>query len=206
MENTMKRKIIFLLIATAILSASASIPAYGQKTNVNELKRRILKQVRTATPQPAVELAMSDTDGESRMAGFYDLPKNSLAGTWEVILTFSDQSKVHSTLQIMPGANPGEGSALHASEFSLAPPNPTVPEQGSWRFVTGNQFVASYYGYSFDENLQPFGKIGFRHVIWMDRHAAHFTGRAIFEVLDNNGNVLFTDQVLTEGTLQRARL
>ena len=104
----------------------------------------------------------------------------------------------------MAGAADGEGSALHASEFSLAPPSPTLPEQGSWEFVRGRKFIASYYGYSFDELLQPFGKIGFRHAITLSPNQETFTGEAVFEVLDLNGQVLFSDTVTTAGVRQHA--
>jgi hypothetical protein len=93
---------------------------------------------------------------------------------------------------------------LHASEFSFAPPNPTLPEQGSWQHVQGREFLASYFGYSYDELFQPFGKIGFRgHIIGLSKNQQSFTGKATFEVIDNSGQVLFSDNITTSGVRQR---
>src|SRR5581483_3372966 len=110
---------------------------------------------------------------------------------------------VRSTLQVFPGPADGEGSVIHASEFSLTPPSPTLPEQGSWQYKGGTQFVASYYGYSFNEDLSPFGKIGFRHLITVGSNPDVFTGQAVFQVIDLNGQILFFDTFQTRGVRQR---
>jgi hypothetical protein len=84
-------------------------------------------------------------------------------------------------------------------------PNPTSNEQGVWRHTGGLQFVASYRGYAVDEKLEkPFGTIGFRHAITLDSNQETFTGRAVFEVIDASGQVLFSDNIQTHGVRQRA--
>jgi hypothetical protein len=128
-----------------------------------------------------------------------------LEGTWDVVLTFGDGSQVRSVLTAIPGSTPDRGSVVHSAELSLAPPNPTLPEQGAWRRAGHRRFVASYRGFAFDEASQPFGRIGFRHVITLDKNAMTFTGQAVFEVIDRDGNVLFSDPaVQSYGVRQRA--
>jgi hypothetical protein len=125
-----------------------------------------------------------------------DGPKPSpyrLEGTWDVVLTFGDGSQVRSVLTVIPGITPDGGSIVHSAELSLVPPNPTLPEQGAWRRAGHRRFVASYRGFAFDEALQPFGRIGFRHAITLSKNALSFTGQAVFEVIDRDGNVLFSD-------------
>lgn len=187
----MKRVFIIVLTLAAAMSMSS---VYGQAGKASQFKSRIVEQA----PPAVMETAGDDSDKIQRYA-----TQRALAGTWDVVLTFSDGSIARSTLQILPGAADGEGSTLHASEFSLAPPNPTVPEQGSWRHISRNKFVASYYGYSFDEQLQPFGKIGFRHSITLSTDQDRFTGQAVFEVVDRDGKILFTDNVTSTGVRQR---
>jgi len=84
------------------------------------------------------------------------------------------------------------------------PPNPTLPEQGVWEYIGGQQFISSYRGYSFTEDLLPFGFIGFRHAITMSADQESFTGHAVFEVLDGSGQVLFSDTLQTRAVRQRA--
>lgn len=198
----MKNVISMVLVVTAMFAATFCVSAQARPGGAAELKQRILEQIKSGRPADRMTKQVTVPDEERAQSV---LPqKNALAGTWDLVLTFSDGSQVRSTLQIMPGAVEGEGSALHASEFSLVPPNPTLPEQGSWRHLRGDQFLASYYGYSFDDQLQPFGKIGFRsHVITINFNPDYFTGRAVFEVLDGAGNVLFSDNVETAGSRQR---
>jgi hypothetical protein len=203
----MKNKIFTILTIIAALSAM-TIAATAQTTasRMADFKRGITVEInRGASPQPAGPAKpFTDEGARAQPLGPTYEKKNALAGTWDVVLTFGDGSEVKSTLQIMPGAGEGEGSAIHASMFSLAPPSPTLPEQGSWRYVRGDQFIASYYGYSFDEQLQPFGKIGFRHSITLGNDQSTFTGQAVFEVIDLDGNILFTDNCTTKGVRQRA--
>jgi hypothetical protein len=105
----------------------------------------------------------------------------------------------------MPGRVDGEGSVLHAAEASLLLPNPTTPEQGAWQHNSGLQFVASYFGYAVDEKFEkPFGKIGFRHLIDVNADQQSFTGRAVLEVIDGTGTVVFSDNLRTSGVRQRA--
>ena len=129
---------------------------------------------------------------------------NRLEGTWDVILTFSDGSQVKSVLNIAAGRSPNEGSVVHSAEPSFAPPNPTLPEQGAWRRTGRRTFVASYHGFSYTETFQPFGRIGFRHAITLDKNGKTFTGQAVFEVIDASGTVLFSDNVQSAGVRQRA--
>jgi hypothetical protein len=199
----MKFKSYFLLVGLATLMIASVAVAQGQTNRAAGLKRRIADQVVTGARKPTGDQPKKDLKEDDNKSGNY-APKNALAGTWDLVLTFGDGSQARSTLQIILGAADGEGSALHASEFSLAPPNPTLPEQGSWRNVRKNKFIASYYGYSFDELLQPFGKIGFRHAITLSPDQETFTGEAVFEVLDLTGQVLFSDTITTSGTRQHA--
>lgn len=197
---------ILVLIGLVIISMSA---AQAQSNGSAELKKRIFAQIASGVRSQAAGSTM-DIQSQSVEAGadghvgiLANYPKkNALIGTWSLILTASDNSEVRSTLQILPGGKDGEGSAIHASEFSLAPPSPTLPEQGSWEFVGGTQFIASYYGYSFDEQLAPFGRIGFRHAITMSANQESFTGHAVFEVIDLTGQVLFSDTFQTRGVRQ----
>lgn len=199
----MKRTVILISMVAATLGMSITATAQAQNTQGSEFKRRILEQIKVAAEKTKAPVTTVPEDEAAQSIQVYS-PKNVLAGTWDLIITFSDGSNVRSTLQIMPGAGDGEGSALHASEFSLAPPSPTLPEQGSWRYLRGDQFVASYFGYSFDEKLQPFGRIGFRHIITINFNPNYFTGRAVFEVIDLEGHVLFSDNVKTFGVRHKA--
>lgn len=125
-----------------------------------------------------------------------DGPKQSqyrLEGTWDVLLTLGDGTQFQSVLTIIPGSTPDGGSVLHSTDVSLRPPHPTLPEQGVWRREGYRRFVASYHGFSFDENLQPFGRIGFRQTITLNKNAQSFTGQAVFEEIDRDGNVVFSD-------------
>lgn len=201
----MKSILMTVSIVAATLALSM-ITTYGQTSQASQLKRRIMEQARTAVPKaPVAAPVKAEHDAEESLVppSRFNVPRNSLAGTWDLVLTFSDGTEVPSTLQIMSGATEGDGAALHASPFSFTPPNPTLPEQGSWRYLRRNEFVASYYGYSYDEQLQPFGKIGFRHAITMARDLDHFTGEAVFEVIDLDGNVLFSDNITSAGVRQR---
>ncbi len=199
----MKRIFAIFSIVTATVVVTMTTTTYGQSSRVSEFKRRLIEQVNTAATKPSAESAKAADDEGMQSSRNYPL-KNALVGTWDMVITFSDGVEVKSTLQILPGADLGEGSAIHASELSLAPPSPTLPEQGSWRYYQGEQFITSYAGYSFDEQLQPFGKVGFRHLITLGFNQEYFTGRAVFEVVDLTGKVLFSDKVHTVGKRHRA--
>ncbi|HJQ27613.1 MAG TPA: hypothetical protein VKA60_27245 [Blastocatellia bacterium] len=202
------QRIFSTLIFTALVILSAA-SAQAQSRGVAELKKRIMAEIAAGTYRQAVEpveAASLATEPSimkevSPLASFPK--KQALVGTWDVIITFADGTPVKSTLQVFPGPADGEGSVIHASEFSFTPPNPTLPEQGSWQYTGGTQFVASYYGYSYAEDLSPFGKIGFRHLITVGANPDLFTGRAVFEVIDASGQVLFSDTVQTRGVRQR---
>jgi len=200
----MKSRLFTVLAILAALTALAiGASAQGQGSRISELKRRVAEQVKSGAKMQTTKPVAEAEDKNDTISRGYPA-KNALAGTWDLTLTFSDGSNVESTLQIMAGPADGEGSALHASIFSFAPPNPTLPEQGAWRYVRGSHFVASYYGYSYDEQFQPFGKIGFRHKIILGANQNEFMGEAVFEVIDLEGHVLFTDNVTTKGVRQRA--
>jgi hypothetical protein len=149
--------------------------------------------VLTALASPALA-----ADQASQQATTY-----RLEGAWDLVLTFSDGSQVNSVLNVAAGPDANSGSVIHASALSFAPPNPTLPEQGSWRRTGARRFVASYYGYSYDLSFNPFGRIGFKHAITLGQNGATFTGTAVFEVYE--GDVLvFSDQVQTSGVRQVA--
>jgi hypothetical protein len=200
------QKIFSMLILAALMVISTSV-ARAQGNGAAELKRRIVAQIgsgtRTQTGDNAVEAA-SSVASEGVVATATGDKKKGLLGTWNVTLTFSDGSQVKSTLQVFPGRSSTEGSVIHASEFSFAPPNPTLPEQGVWEYVGGREFIASYRGYSYTEQLEPFGFIGFRHAITVSSDQESFTGQAVFEVIDGSGQVLFSDHCQTRGVRQHA--
>ena len=203
---------LFSIIAPIGLMIISAVSTHAQNNGAVELKKRIFAQIASGSRPQAAEISAVAEEatrieplaaGQIGILGAYP-KKNALVGTWNVTLIFGDGTEVRSTLQIAPGAFDGEGSAVHASEFSLTPPNPTLPEQGSWQYLGGTRFIASYYGYSFDEQFAPFGKIGFRHAITMDGSQESFTGQAVFEVIDGTGQVLFSDNLRTRGVRHHA--
>jgi hypothetical protein len=210
-EPIMKLQRIFsTLILTALVIFSA-VSAHAQNGGAMELKKRIFAEIaagnrgRAVAPEAEAEpfsIASRVTEEAGPLAAFPK--KQALVGTWDVIITFADGTGVKSTLQVFPGPAEGEGSVIHASEFSFTPPNPTLPEQGSWRYAGGTQFIASYFGYSYNEDLSPFGKIGFRHSITIGADPDTFNGVAVFSVIDGTGQVVFSDTVHTHGVRQRA--
>jgi hypothetical protein len=208
----MKLQKIFSILVFAGLMMIASANIYAQNSGVGELKKRILEKIASGTPAPAAESRVNTEVPtanplpiEQSIAPAAAFPKrNALIGIWNVTLTFGDGVQVKSALQVMPGAAEGLGTVLHSSEFSFTLPNPTLPEQGAWEHVAGARFIASYYGFSYTEQFAPFGKIGFRHAITMDSNQESFTGQAIIEGFDTNGQLLFSDTCQTRGVRQRA--
>jgi hypothetical protein len=206
----MKQQKIFSILVLTGLLIIASASARAQNGGAAELKKRIFEQMASgAKGRVAEKVVQPDTQAFELAAiqasdALANFPKkNALVGTWDVTSTFSDGGQARSTLQIMPGAAEGQGNVLHASEFSLTLPNPTLPEQGVWEY-SGNQFIASYRGYAFTENFEPFGFIGFRHAITVSANQESFTGRAVFEVFDATGQVLFSTTCQTRGVRQHA--
>jgi hypothetical protein len=203
-------RIFSTLILTALLALAAA-SARAQNGGAVELKKRIAAAIAAGDRGP-LGAKVSDQEAlaaEPLSAQKGDIQaafpkKQALVGTWDVVITTNDGSEVKSTLQIFPGPADGEGSVIHASEFSFTLPNPTLPEQGSWRYAGGTQFIASYFGYSYNEDLSPFGKIGFRHSISIGADPDTFNGVAVFEVIDGSGQVVFSDTVHTHGVRQRA--
>lgn len=208
----MQRSNFLFAIAIAAFIALLSTPVPAQTSGVAALKKRIAEQITTGTPvqpaetveiaNPAVELLFAQQGG---ILDVVERQKRALLGTWDLTLTFGDGSSVKSTLNVFPGRNDNEGSVLHAAEASLLLPNPTTPEQGVWQHAGGLQFIASYRGYAVDATFEhPAGTIGFRHAITINPDQESFTGRAVFEVKDDKGAVVFSDNITTRGTRQRA--
>jgi hypothetical protein len=131
--------------------------------------------------------------------------KDALVGTWDLVITFSDQSQVKSVLTVIPGRTEGEGSVLHAAEASLLLPNPTTTEQGAWAHLGHRLFVESHFGFAVDGSFTvPAGRIGFRqHQITVHPSGETFRGTATFEVRDPAGVVVFSDQIQSVGRRQR---
>lgn len=207
----MQRNKFFCAFAITALIALTSITSLAQSSGAAALKKRIAEQVATGTPVQSVETLESanpSTEFLVAQQGIIDIierQKRALLGTWDLTLTFSDGSSVKSTLNVFPGRNDGDGSVLHAAEASLLLPNPTTPEQGVWQHAGGLQFIASYRGYAVDATFEhPAGTIGFRHAITINPDQESFTGRAKFEVKDDKGEVVFSDNITTKGTRQRA--
>jgi hypothetical protein len=208
----MKHRNLLFAIAAAALIVLSSTSTWAQPSGASEWKKRVFEQVTSgASRQPvenvepastAIELLAPSRDG---LGDILARQKNALIGAWDLTLIFSDGSQAKSTLSIFPGRADGEGLALHAAEASLLLPNPTTPEQGAWQHNGGAQFIASYRGYAVDEKFEhPFGRIGFRHAITLNTDQQTFTGMAVFEVIDAEGKVVFSDNVQTRGVRQRA--
>ncbi|MFN7946579.1 MAG: hypothetical protein U0Z53_14610 [Blastocatellia bacterium] len=226
------QKIFSALFIMALMFISITA-AQAQESGAAELRKRIREQItsgartqpvrnsETAGPQERENKAAPDSQADrsaeaatqitETTAQQNGLPtiiarlKDALIGAWDLTLTFSDGSQVKSTLSVFPGRTNGEGTIIHAAEASLLLPNPTTPEQGAWRHNGGLQFIASYRGYAVDEKFEkPFGTIGFRHAITLNADQESFTGHAVFEVIDAEGNVLFSDTVQTRGVRQHA--
>lgn len=207
----MQRSNIFFALAIAAFIALTSTTGFAQTGSVPALKKRIAEQIASgAHVQPAETLEIATLPVESVVAqqGIIDIlerQRRALLGTWDLTLTFGDGSSVKSTLNVFPGRNDSEGSVLHAAEATLLLPNPTTPEQGAWQHAGGLQFIASYRGYAVDATFEhPAGTIGFRHAITINQDQESFTGRAVFEVKDDKGEVVFSDNITTKGTRQRA--
>ncbi|MBI1760325.1 MAG: hypothetical protein HYR56_02720 [Acidobacteria bacterium] len=208
----MQRSNIFFALAITAFMALASTTGFAQNNGAAALKKRVAEHVASGTPvppaetlesaNPAIELPFAQQGG---ILDIVERQKRALLGTWSLTLTFSDGSSVKSTLNVFPGRDDNEGSVLHAAEASLLLPNPTTPEQGVWQHAGGLQFIASYRGYAVDATFEhPAGTVGFRHAITVNSDQESFTGRAVFEVKDDKGAVVFSDNITTKGTRQRA--
>lgn len=184
------QKTFSMLVLSGLLIICASV-SHAQERGAAELKKRIFAQAMSAMGGPPAADNTAGLEVQSAAGTQATVvisgadKKRSLLGTWNVTLIFGDGSQGKSTLQVFPGRSETEGSVIHASEFSFTPPNPTLPEQGVWEYAGGSQFIASYRGYSYTEDLQPFGLIGFRHAITLSGDQESFTGRAVFEVIDS---------------------
>ena len=198
------QRLFSILICTGLLAITAT--GISAQTGMSDLKKRIFEQAGAGKiPELATSTeATTSTEPQRRNPIAESDKKKALLGTWNVILTFGDGTEVKSTLQVFPGATDDDGSVIHASEFSLTPPNPTLPEQGVWEYVKGRRFIASYKGYSFTDQLAPFGTIGFHHSILVSPNQETFTGEAVFEVIDSSSHVLFSDNLRSRGVRQHA--
>ena len=218
-------KTLKIFAALFALTIVALTTAQAQTSRAAEWKQRVANQIASgARPQPATqtettsaateraeetvdthETTPNDEFHQDRLRDARAEQRNALAGTWDLTLTFSDGSQVKSTLNVALGRRDGEGSVIHAAEASLLLPNPTTPEQGVWEHIGGRRFIASYKGFAVDEKFEkPAGKIGFRHSIRLHFDGESFTGQAVFEVLDLEGKVLFSDNIKTECKRQHA--
>lgn len=201
-------RVISMLVISGLLTICTSL-AYAQAGGAAQLKKRIFQEATSGQRIQSVDnLRDADAATPEAAQGHVSInaldKKKGLLGTWNITLTFPDGSQAKTTLQVFPGRSDTDGSVIHASEFSLAPPSPTLPEQGVWEYVGGQQFISSYRGYSFTEQLEPFGFIGFRHAITVSADQESFTGRAVFEVIDSTGQVLFSDTCTSRGVRQHA--
>lgn len=220
-------KSLKIFVALFVLTFVALTTAQAQTNRTAEWKKQVSARIAaeagsqpaSPAPSPAAERAADTSDASEakpnndvqaelipdRLRDARTQQKNALAGTWDLTLTFSDGSSVHSTLNVALGRQDGEGSVIHAAEASLLLPNPTTPEQGVWEHRGGLRFIASYKGFAVDEKFEkPAGQIGFRHSIRLHPDQESFVGQAVFEVLDLEGNVVFTDTIKTEGKRQHA--
>lgn len=188
--------------------AGIGVQNTAQTEAAKETKEAAEKSAETAEAKTSDTQSTESAESNTRqntLGTIFTRRQNALIGTWDLTLTFGDGSKVKSTLTVIPGRRDGEGSVIHAAEASLLKPSPTTPEQGAWRNQGGLQFIASYVGYAVDENLEkPAGKIGFRHSILLNHDEESFHGNAVFEVRDTDGKVVFSDNIKTEGTRQKA--
>lgn len=209
----MFNKKILLTVASTLLIAFSFTTALAQTGGAAEMKQRIAERIASGVRTQPVELAETEHPAirsfDLQQGGFADIlarQKNALVGCWDLELSFSDGSKVKSTLSVFPGRGDGEGTVLHSAEASLLLPNPTTPEQGAWRHNGGLQFVASYKGFAVDDKFQaPFGTVGFRQAITMNSNQESFSGVAKFEVTEGaTGTVVFSDTVQVVGKRQRA--
>ena len=206
----MQRKNILFAMALAAFFALSFMPALAQSNDAAALKKRIAEH-RAASASVLVVEGAETAAAEPFLAqqgGILDVierQRRALLGTWDLTLTFSDGSSVKSTLNVFPGRTDTEGSVLHAAEATLLLPNPTTPEQGVWQHAGSLQFIASYRGYAVDEKFEhPAGTIGFRHAITVSADQESFTGKAVFEVRDDKGALVFSDNITTTGKRQRA--
>src|SRR5262245_47288845 len=208
----MQRINLLTAIALTAFIALSCTQALAQTSEAAEFKKRIFAQIATGQrTQPVENIEVEALPAASPavlQVGILDVlerQKKALLGTWNLIVTFSDGTQVKSTLSVFPGHIDNEGAVIHSAEASLLLPNPTLSEQGAWRHNGGLQFTASYRGYAVDERFErPAGQIGFRHAITLNTDQETFTGRAVFEVVDTSGQVLFSDNVQTRGVRQHA--
>lgn len=220
----MKTLKIFAALLTLTFVALTAVQA--QTSRAAEWKQRVANRIasgerpqdqaqskaRTERAEESTEKSETKKDANAQSESFQDRLRdvrsqqmNALAGCWDLTLMFSDGSSVKSTLTVFAGRRDGEGAVIHAAEASLLLPNPTTPEQGAWEHLGGLRFIASYSGYAVDEKFEkPAGKIGFRHSIRLSADQESFTGRAVFEVRDPEGNVVFSDEIQTKGVRHHA--
>jgi hypothetical protein len=219
----MKSQTIFFVLFSLSLMLLALTAVQAQSNRAAEWKRSVAEQSAAAAQTPSAEKTEArnsaaetaeNADAQSlhrdeseahqnRLGDARSQQQNALAGSWDLTLTFSDGSTVKSRLTVSAGRRDGEGAVIHAAEASLLLPNPTTPEQGAWEHVGGLRFIASYSGFAVDEKFEkPAGKIGFRHAIRLSADQETFTGRAVFEVRDPEGNVVFSDNIQTQGKRQ----
>jgi hypothetical protein len=133
------------------------------------------------------------------------LQANRLEGTWRVTLTFSDDFQVKALLTVMAGGrSENEGTLISSSDASFVPNPSCLPEQGEWQRTGARSFIATRHGFCFDSEKQfePAGTVSFRDVLTLNENGEEFTGRALFEILDPAGTVVFSANFQTHGVRQ----
>ena len=164
---------------------------------------RLASGVRTQGVEPTTdELAESVEDRKHASQPNSMDKKKGLLGTWDLIITFSDGSVNKTSHTIIPGRSDTEGTVIHSADASFVPPFSTLPQQGVWQYLGGGKFVVSDLGFSFDETLQPDGRVGFRQLIKVSDDQESFTGTGQFVILDTTGQMFYSDSVQSTGTRQ----
>lgn len=153
-------------------------------------------------------LALLGVEGPARADDF----KNALIGTWDLTETFSGASTIPdgtvapSTLTVIAGLRAGEGSALHSSFLSLAPPEPTMMEQGTWKHDRKYRFIASYAGWAVNSaDGTPAGQNGFRYLLTLDKSGERLIGHGRFYEWDDQGTLIDSADMQVVGQRQHPR-
>ena len=197
------------LLLVVVLMICSAVCASAQTSGISDAKRRAMERlasgVRTQGVEPTTDERPSLGSVEDRKQASQSNnmdKKRALLGTWDLIITFSDGSVNKTTLTIIPGRSDTEGTVIHSADASFVPPFSTLPQQGVWQYLGGGKFVVSDLGFSFDETLQPDGRVGFRQLIKVSDDQESFTGTGQFVILDTTGQMFYSDSVQSTGTRQ----
>jgi len=197
------------LLLVVVLMICSTLVASAQTSGISDAKRRAMERLASGVRAQGVE---PTTDERPSLGSVEDRKqasqsnnmdkKRALLGTWDLIITFSDGSVNKTTLTIIPGRSDTEGTVIHSADASFVPPFSTLPQQGVWQYLGGGKFVVSDLGFSFDETLQPDGRVGFRQLIKVSDDQESFTGTGQFVILDTTGQMFYSDSVQSTGTRQ----